>query len=727
MRPSMFHIRASTVGGCLIAWLALPPTGDATPMNSVAFSAEGQSEFLRPDPADIPDALPTIVGAVADEPLPDEGPRFDRPLYAPGSLPFREGLAALEQRAYADATVAFQRVIEKFPKSALAAPAEAFLAEIQLLKGMTPQARADAIGQYRHLIVAFPNSDNAWRAYWRIGDLYAGMGLYPEAHGAYSRVLMEAKPGRDQERALLGSAVNKILWGKGVEAADDFEALRRHATDETLLRYASIGLADALALQRKYDEAKALYETAFRAWPDEVKRHPRSFLSFAATYAALGQAAKARWLYEQFYNLNPTHHRSADMLVLAGDTFLNERRPDRAILFYQQVLAQYANTEASDLAYLRLAQVGGETVRRDPDHSLAAEVKGLMDVTSGAIMSEATQETIYRAVAIDRSETAVGSEALFRLGQHLERVGNLTEAVASYRALREREGAILDDPWPVAAIRRLAEILGPWISAALQGQDDLTAVKLFRMAGADPERIFGQADLIAGMADAYRRLGVTGEAVKLYQAALRTVDNDRTLSTTLLGLGYAYMDQGDAAAARQVFQRYRLQLPLAPGRGEALAALIRLAEQDKDVKTVIRLSKLWLRDFPDSPQRPTMMQTLAEGLVQAGEIDEVLRVYAELERVRPPLSAEIWLHHGDLLAKQGRPAEAVKRYQLAVLSKPSAEAEAWARVRLASVLRQLNRRADAAAVLAPLRVRNADPLVSRYSNMLERDLDLGGG
>ncbi len=728
MRPSLSYVRAGIGGGCLLALLTVVLNGHATVANLVESSAtKEQSEFIRLDPTDFTTELPVVLDAVAEEPLPDEGPRFPRPFYAPGSLLFLEGLAALQQRAYVDAASAFQRVAEKFPKSSLAAPAEAFLAEIHLFKAATPQSRAAAIGQYRHLIVAYPNTDNAWRAYWRIGDLYMGMGQYPEAHGAYARGLKEAKPGEDRERALLGSAVNKLLWGRGIEATDDFETLRRQTKDEALLRYASIGLADALVLQRKYAEARVVYEAGFRAWPEEIKRRPRTLLSFARVYAELGQAAKARWLYEQFYNLNPTHPRSADMLILAGDTLLRERRPHQAIIFYQQALTQYANTEVGDLAYLRLAQVGGETARRDPDHSLAVEVKGLMNVTSGAILNEATQETMYRAVAIDRDETAVGSEALFRLGQHFERLGNLTEAVTTYRTLREREGMIVGDPWPAAARDRLRELLGPWVSSALRGRDDLTAVKLFRMAGSDPERVFLRADLLVSTADAYRRLGVNGEAIKLYQAALRKVDGDQSLGTALLGLGRAYLDQGDAAAARQVFQRYRLQLPLAPGREEALTALITLAGRDQDFKTAIRLTKLWLRDFPNSPARASMMLTLAEGLVRAGEIDEALGLYTKVERLRLPVSAGTWLHHGDLLAKQGRPTEAATRYQRAIVSKPSGEEDAWARVRLAAVLRQLNRRADAATVLAPLRVRNADPLVSRYSNMVERDLDLGGG
>jgi tetratricopeptide (TPR) repeat protein len=692
----------------------------------VAGSAEGTRELGYAEPSPLGHAIPLPPGVVVDEPLPDEGPRFDRPIHAPGSIPFGEGLAALERQAYAEAVTAFQRVIEKFPKSPLAASSEAFLAEIHVMKDLTPQSRADAIGQYRHLVVTYPNNDNARRAYWRIGDLYAGMGLYPEAHGAYSRLLAEGMPGRDLERALLGSAVNKLLWGKGTEAADDFEALRRHTRDELLLRYASIGLADALALQRKYAEAKELYEAGFRAWPDEVKRHPRSFLSFARTYSELGLGTKARWLYEQFYNLNPTHYRSGAMLIRAGDTFLREQRPDRALLFYRQVLNQYTNTEASDQAYLRLAQLGGEMISQDRDHSLATQVKGLMDLSSGPVLDEAAQETIYRAVAIDRADTVLGSEALFLLGQHHERTGNLTEAVTVYRSLREREGTVADDPWPNAATQRLREILGPWVSAALQRQDDLTAVKLFRLAGPEPERVYPNVDLLVGVADAYQRLGLSGEAVKLYQVTLRTADNDRTLSATMLGLGRAYMDQADIAAARQVFQRYRLQFPLAAGRGEALTALITLAEKERDLKTVIRLSKLWLRDFADSPKRTSVTLSLAEALVQAGAFDEALRLYAETER-RPSVTAATWLHHADVLAKAGRPADAAKRYQLALFAKPTPEEEAWARVRLASVLRQLNRRADAAAVLAPLRVRNADPLVSRYSSMLERDLDLGGG
>ena len=303
MRPPISHMRVNLL---LVVVLTVglfgSPVWAITTEHAVS-PEEGDSQFTRPETGAVHVDVSGLAAAIAEEPLPDDGPRFDQPIYAPGSLPFREGLAALAHRAYGDAESAFHKVVEKFPKSVLAASAEAFLAELHLLKGMTPQSRADAIGQYRHLIVAHPNSSNALRAHWRIGDLYAGMGLYPEAHGAYSRLLMDGNPGRDLDRALLGSALNKVLWGKGAEAEGDFDRLRKQTKDEDLLRYASIGLADALALQRKFNEARLLYEAGYRAWPEEVKRRPRSFLSFAATYAELGSGSKARWLYEQFYNL----------------------------------------------------------------------------------------------------------------------------------------------------------------------------------------------------------------------------------------------------------------------------------------------------------------------------------------------------------------------------------------------------------------------------------------
>jgi tetratricopeptide (TPR) repeat protein len=664
---------------------------------------------------------------VVDEPLPDGGPRFDQPIYAPGSLPFREGLAALEQRAYPEAVTAFQRVIEKFPKSPLAAASEAFLAEIHVMKALTPQSRADAIGQYRHLAVSHPDSSNARRAYWRMGDLYAGMGLHPEAQGAYARLLAEGQAGRDVDRALLGSGVNKLHWGKGEGAAADFEALRRRTQDEQLLRYASIGLADALALQQKYGEAKTLYEAGFRSWPEELKRHPLSFLSFAHTYSALGLETDARRLYEMFYNLDPAHRESGVMLVRIGDSFLREHHSDRAVLFYRHVLRQYADSEASDLAYLRLAQISAELLKRDPDHSLALQVKGLMNATSGPVLDESQQEIVYRAVAIDRSESALGSEALFRLGQHHELMGHLTMAVTVYRDLRQRQGQILDDQWPEQAVTRLKEILGSWIIGALQGRDDVTAVRLFRLPGEEAERLFADSGLIVGVADAHQRLGLTPEAVRLYQVALKQNVAEQVLEAALLGLGQTYAEQGDAAAARQVFQRYRLQFPLAPRRGEALRALMGLAAQDGDQKAVIRFARLWLRDFPRDPEKPQVMLSLAEGLVRTGEFEDAARAYADIERTRLPIAAATWLHHGDMLAKAGQPGEAAKRYQSVLWVKPSPEEEAWARVRLASVWRQMKRFTDAAAVLAPVRVRNGDPLLSRFATALERDLDWEGG
>ncbi len=700
-----------------------PASATSTP---IAATDEQENGFIRPT-EELPDELPPPAGGLADELLPDDGPRFNRPVRAPGSIPFREGLAALERRAYAKAAVHFQRVLDKFPKSVLAASAEAYLAEIHLWNDVSPQSRADAIGQYRHLVVTYQNNDNTARAYWRIGDLYLGMGLHPEAHGAYTRWLSEGKPGPDTERALLGSGINKLLWGKGAEAADDFDRLRRTTRDERMLRAASVGLADALALQEKRREAHELYEAVYRAWPDELKRRPRSFWSYAQNTEAMGSDAAGRRLYELLYNLHPTHPQAGMVLVRIGDAFRRAQQAGPAALFYGLTLVRHPASEAVSYAKIGLANLGAEAVTRDPEHALATEVRGMMTGEPGPVLDEGTRKKLYRTVADALSTNLLGSEALYRLGELHEASSRLTEAVTVYRELLERRGRVPDDLWPDLGAIRLKGILAPWVVAALQSGDDLTAITLFRQHGEGGEQLYPDGVVPVQVADAYQRLGLVLDAVKLYQAVLKTKASDAVVERGLLGLGRAYEAQDDAAAARHVYQRYRLQFPLAAGRDEALTALIRLAEQEADRSTVMRLSKLWLRDFSDSPKRSSILLSLAEAHLHAGDVDEALRLHASAERLRPSASTRAWLRQADLLATAGHPGEAAKRYQWVILSRPTAEEDAWARVRLASVLRTLNRRTDAAAILAPLRTRNVDPLVSRYSSMLERDLDLGGG
>src|SRR5262249_51927968 len=154
-----------------------------------------------------------------------------RSFHGPESPLFEEIFVAYRCQDMKAADAAVEKLARQFPNSPLLPAARAFAAELLVAgKNAPPERRshhsqADAINAYRVIVRDYPETPNALRALWRIGDLYALMDNRPEAQAAYERVLAVTQTGYDAERALLGIAVNFIAWDHVEEGEESLEIL----------------------------------------------------------------------------------------------------------------------------------------------------------------------------------------------------------------------------------------------------------------------------------------------------------------------------------------------------------------------------------------------------------------------------------------------------------------------------------------------------------------------
>ena len=108
--------------------------------------------------------------------LPDPGPRPEPQLTEAAELHVAHALSFFDRGEWDAATQAFRQAAEQFSGSTVVPMVRAFLAEIVSHKEQTTQRRLDAVQAYVELIRDFPDSANARRARWRIGDLYRELG-----------------------------------------------------------------------------------------------------------------------------------------------------------------------------------------------------------------------------------------------------------------------------------------------------------------------------------------------------------------------------------------------------------------------------------------------------------------------------------------------------------------------------------------------------------------------
>ncbi len=666
-------------------------------------------------------------------PLPDDGPRaMPSAPEAPASA-FAEAVSLAHRGHKTDAAKAFRAFLTQAPDSPLIPATRLWLADLLAEGGDFRQGIA-AVETYRTFLQQDTASPDAARAIWRIGDLFAGIGMGVEAEGAYEQARTQGLADADTERATLGLANLRLVERKFAEAEAIVAALLAHPHGEAVDRYGRAIVALSRHHQGRFAEAQALFDEILQRWPDTVRLHAPTLLAAARNAKEAGRVGAAIQLFATYYNLFPKDDQAGDALITVGDLYRDLGEPKKAALFFAEAMNRCVGQTAEETGRMRLAELAldGHT---EPPAAESYEVPGWVavrqaaEVTPAPIADVAERRKALRAVAEAHARDVLGSEALFHLGEQEEQAKNRSGAIAAYRQTIERRGQVADDPWPGSAGGRLRRLVEPDVRAALDREDDLAAVEQFQALWVSDDFIYADAVTVRDVAGAHARLGFTAEAIRLYHGLLQMKASAAVREETLFRLGVTYLDQEDFKAARQTFDRYRVQFPVGPWRAEAFRLTAVAHRKEGNALAAVRVYQRWLQFFPQHPDVPAIRLQMADAMIDAGQPAEAMTVFAELERaglLHRPAALRGLIHYADLLAEAGRHDEAVTRYLIALRGGPDAAQAEWVRLQLARVLRTQAHGDGASRVLKTLETDAADEIVGRVAASMRHDLRTTG-
>lgn len=328
---------------------------------------------------------------------------------------------------------------------------------------------------------------------------------------------------------------------------------------------------------------------------------------------------------------------------------------------------------------------------------------------------------LFEQSAKDYDGSIVGSEALFHLGEALERAGKLEDALRAYEQAVLRSGKFENDPWPEKSGAQLVRFLRPRLEAALKAEDDFELINVFHRHGPFADRLYAGTELLLKVAEAHRRLGFPVESARLFQSMVRDPKAEKVHETALMGLAYSYMEQKDMRAARAVFERYRLEFPTGRFSGDALRGILNSFEGEGNIAALLKLGKQWLAHNPRHHDRVMVQLKLASVLAQSKQDSEAAAIYDGLIKAGQELPAADLLRHADVLARLKRQAPALAMYKEAVAAGLEPEQEAWAQLQMVQLARDTKREEFARNGLRALSV-NPDSLVRRMAAMLDNEL-----
>jgi TolA-binding protein len=628
---------------------------------------------------------------------------------------------ALGRGQYAAARAGFDALAALDSTSPLIPPLKAFMAELTLLEDPTDHGRREAITQYRSIIGAYTKNPNAFRAYWRVGDLYTEMGWYQEAIVAYQYALSLGLPHHDADRSLLALGVTLGKLGRWTEAERAFETVRERAMDDRLIVRATFNQANALYVQRRKRDAVPLYDFLYRRWRNLLKQNPDALQQYGDALIEVQELKRACEIDLLLYNLFPSHRHAGTALVRLGDSHGRLGLGTKAEFFYAAARTQYADMAAAVAARIRLARQEQEIAASAGESFLQKKVEGMIRGRGLSYLDASEGEEIYKTIALEHQNDILGSEALYYLAEHYELRGNPVRGIKVYQDVTRRTGVIPDDPWPQTAGLHLASLLKPQLETALKDKKDVLAVMLFHSHGHAPEQHYIGTRTLLEVADRHRRLGFSTEAVHLYQTLVKNRKATAFHEEVLLGLGESYLDQLDPAAARNVFEGFRLQYPQSPRSPLVSRQLTTAMLEQGDRRSAIRVMRHWTKLHPRDAAQGWMSLTLARTLLEEQKREEAAAVFENALRNNVLREPQDVLSYADLLLQLNHREHAVELYRQVLKAGPNSIEAEWARVQIMLNPEAKNPQGVRSSATAP-DAEFTDPLFHRAAGAMQTGL-----
>lgn len=541
--------------------------------------------------------------------------------------------------------------------------------------------------------------------------LRAAVGLEDtlSALGAYERALRVVPEFPDAIRAQLMVGYLNLQLGFAPEATAAFNLTVKNGGAGPLVLYAKLGLATALRMRHRPEEARKALNDVLPTAQGDVLCHAR--LEEARIASAAGQVAPAADLYRRLASSCPgvlgvpgALGDYAEAIAAAGGVdearrFLAQEREARAPdeeasldLLAGRLAAQAGDLEGARAAYARVTRMTGvQSAKLEAQMQLALlDNRGNPDRAAAALapLTEKPAPIALRATVLSEAADATA------------RAGKLAEALAMLD-----KTATLGPEAEEQADRRRAELLGRLLAQAVENHDAAGVATIYAAYATQVDALAPAADRLT-IADALGRFGLHDAAAQLLAQG-----PDAARPALAIARAEALLAAGEPAAARSAALALlaRNPQPDVAARAQRVAVEAALAAGDLD-GAVAQVGK-----GGDPALRAAVARALAD---KPGTAEQVRGLLDPLLAPEAHAAPPTLLAAGDAALAAGLAEQAATAYGRAL----DQGAEGNVRTRAAAGLAQAaSARGDREAARTALAiVAEADPLAKRALAALDR-------
>ncbi|NKE73043.1 tetratricopeptide repeat protein [Candidatus Manganitrophus noduliformans] len=641
-------------------------------------------------------------------------PLFPENHSAEGADPFKTILQAYQEGQFALAVSETDRLLQQFPKGPLAETASFLRGDLHLKWAETGGSDHlhDALAAFKEAQLMHPDTENAVRSLWRMGQVYEKLGFYYESIGNFKRILLRHPNSRFALLARIGIAETYRGWEKWKEAADAYEQIDLRALSQEDQRSVLLGHADSLYQQGDFKTAHRKYERGEALAGDSRKPvSPIVLFQHAESAYRTGRAGQARNLFSNLFNIFPTHPLASIALARTGDTWRREGRFDEAGFIYAQIQsAPAADLNAgldklmASIGQLAMRECASAAEQKRPSH---CQGENREEIRRALELLENQVKTVLQAAPRDGFAQEILLEGIeqFRIyGSHavaLELQSRfLTLLPSSLFRLR------------LAALHR--KTIGEEVGRLAKEEDHLKIVSLFHALSSNftPPMLTGPTGLQVGKSHA--RLGLHTQAIDLY-APIAASLSSRLAEEALFLLGKSLLEKGDYAQAEHKMNTFLKRYPKSRHLSALLIDLGAALDHQGKHPRAIKIYAEWLLKNPKHADQEKVSLLLAKAFRKKGDYRKEAAIYLKWIDHRPENAAELSFPLGDAYYRLREYQKAIQAYRTALKEKSETPEGDWIQLQIAKSYAALGQKTRGRSLFDQLARNAKDPLVRQMA------------
>lgn len=640
-------------------------------------------------------------------------PIFPKENVAEGEPPFRRVLKAYNKQNYALALKETRRLRKEHPQGPISEAAAFLLGDLHLKlagKGGSKHLRK-ALSAFRTARTLYPDSENAVRGLWRIGQVYAMLNLYYESIANFNRILIRHPKNPFAARAQVGIAETYRRWGKFKKALENYNKIDLPRLSPEEQNSVLIGQADLFYQLGTFEEAYRIYEKIPKE-ADTLRMMPEDLFQYGESAYRAKRYKRSRKIFMTFFNLYPKAPLAPIALARVGETWNLEGNITLSRSILKQIRSLHSESSDGKINDLLTAI---NDLRFIPDR------KGNQTGEGRLALKEIKEQT--EALLADPSLPLPFQRVILEAAEQSAWHGALVNAL-------EIEGALLarlsSSPFQEEVRAAFQNTVDKTIAQLSKENDVMRVVELYHRhpAGFKPKR--SNDSLLLKAAIAHAQTGLFTEAVKLLTPIAANKKNllGEEALFHLTDTHYQNSEYKNAEEnARQFLARY--------SRSIRLPHVLEIFAQAKDrqgkLDQAIQEYRSWLNRYPRHRDHHQISLLLADAYQRKGDLKLAVKILAKIDsdfgksNKGKDRHAGLHLKLADAYFQLGKYRKAAAFYRLVLKDKPGGEKADWAQFQLAMSYDRLGKKNQGAQIFAQLAENAEDPLLKEFSSQKTRE------